>query len=129
VQKDIQQRYSNTFARSNVLGTDEAAAKIGDGRIYNAQNVTRHENKWQSNVFGDPIVERSGRKNLATGDKGREGLFGNNEPVDAYKRKQNFAAALSQKVEMQGPAYNEEPAEQRRLKELYGNSQYAPLGR
>jgi len=80
-------------------------------------------------VFGDPIVERTTRKNLATGDKGRDGLFGNTEPADAYKRKENLAGTLSQKVQSQGPLYHEEPAEQRRLKELYGNSQYAPIGR
>jgi hypothetical protein len=68
--------------------------------------VTRAEDKWNSNVFGDPIVERSGRTNLNHNDKGRDGLFGNMEPADAYKKKESFAAAISQKQALGEPRFD-----------------------
>lgn len=51
--KDPKMRQSNTFARSNVLGNDEAALKMKDGDLHHPIS-TRVENNWQSNVFSGP---------------------------------------------------------------------------
>lgn len=70
-QKDVSMRQSNTFARSNVIGNDEAAIKKTDGNIINGSNVVRHDKNWQSNVFGGPKQEQSKRVRLNKEDKGR----------------------------------------------------------
>ena len=51
--KDLRMRQSNTFARSNVIGNDEAALKQSDGTLHHALS-TRKEENWRSDVFGGP---------------------------------------------------------------------------
>ena len=46
-------RQSNTYARSNVIGNDEAALKLDDGIMH--KPIVRDEKKWKSDVFGTPI--------------------------------------------------------------------------
>ena len=46
------------------------------------------------------------RKRLGNGDKGAEGLFGNNEEADARQRKINFAGSLSQKGVTREPEFD-----------------------
>jgi hypothetical protein len=43
--KETRQRNQHTFARSNVLGNDDAATKLKDGALHNAVS-TRKENNW-----------------------------------------------------------------------------------
>jgi len=66
------------------MGNDEAALKDADGRIIGAQAVARDEAKWQSNVFAAPQSNPINRKVLNFNDKGREALFGDNQPSDSY---------------------------------------------
>ena len=51
--KDLRQRQSNTFARSNVMGNDEAALKNKDGSLHHALS-TRKDDRWNSSVFAGP---------------------------------------------------------------------------
>ena len=76
-------RQSNTFARSNVLGNDEAALKMRDGDLHHPIS-TRVENNWQSNVFSGPQQNPINRKVLAKGDAGKDGLWGNDGGRDTY---------------------------------------------
>ena len=52
-QKSVKERQSNTYARSNVLGNDQAALKDSDGLLHHALS-TRDEQNWKSNVFSGP---------------------------------------------------------------------------
>jgi hypothetical protein len=49
----LKSRDSRTFARSDVMGNDEAALKGKDGNLHNALS-TRMNDKWSSNVFAGP---------------------------------------------------------------------------
>jgi hypothetical protein len=62
------------------MGTDDAANKDTDGHILGASAVARDESKWQSNVFAAPQINPTNRKVLNFNDKGREALFGDNQP-------------------------------------------------
>ena len=68
-------RGSRTFAPSNVLGNEESATKKLDGNLHHAI-TTRNEPNWSSNVFAGAKPEVTRRKNLARGDAGRGGLYG-----------------------------------------------------
>lgn len=46
VEQPYKPRYTNTFARSNVLGNAEDAVNPNDGKIHNAQTVTRYDKNW-----------------------------------------------------------------------------------
>ena len=94
--------------------------------IHNAQNVTRHDKNWQSSVFAGPKMEESKRKKLNFNDKGRDGLFGDTMEKDAYERKVNLAGEINQREQTRAPQFDESAAEQRRVRELYGNSAYDP---
>jgi hypothetical protein len=59
-------------------------------------------------------------------DKGRDGLFGNNEPKDAYQKRTNLAGEMSKKEATRPPVFDDKAAESRKQAELYGNSKYAP---
>jgi hypothetical protein len=71
----VKQRHQNTYARSNVLGNDDAATKERDGGLHNAIS-TRKETNWSSNVFADPQLNPINRKKLGREDNGRAGLYG-----------------------------------------------------
>ena len=117
--KDQRQRQSNTFARSDVLGNDEAAQKQKDGALHHAIS-TRDENNWQSNVFAGPKQNPTNRKVLSKAGAGKDGLWGNDGGADTYQKKQNLAGALSKKT-----APKEIPkssADERKMKELYGEN-------
>lgn len=75
VQKDMRPRESRTFARSDVMGNDEAACKAAEGGLHHAL-TTRKDLKWESNVFAAPKADRLVRKNLEPGGAGRGGLYG-----------------------------------------------------
>jgi len=111
------------------MGNAEDAHKDQDGHIHNASKITRNENKWQSNVFGEPKPEESKRRLLNQTDKGREGLFGDSMEKDAYQKKTNLAAAISQKESTRPPVFDERAADERKNRELYGNSNYEPVKR
>jgi hypothetical protein len=49
--------------------------------------TTRKEQNWQSNVFGDPIVENKGRKRLEGPGAGTSGLFGEHKSDYAQSSK------------------------------------------
>ena len=49
--------------------------------------TTRKEQNWQSNVFGDPIVENKGRKRLEGAGAGTAGLFGEHKSDYAQSSK------------------------------------------
>lgn len=91
--------------------------------------MTRDEAKWQSNVFGEAMLDPVTRKCLNNNDKGREGIFGDNGLADQFARKVNLAGALSTKKEDWQPRFEDAAADSRKLKELYGNSNYQPLGK
>lgn len=74
-QKDQRPRDSRTFARSDVMGNDEAACKGKEGDLHHAL-TTRAEPKWESNVFATPKQDRLVRKNLEPNGAGRGGLYG-----------------------------------------------------
>lgn len=126
VQKDIKQRNTNTFAASDVMGNNELAHKCTDGHIHNAQTVTRQHDKWQSNVFGDPIVEKSNRKKLGGDAQGKDAYFGSNGEKDQFSRKVNFAGTMSQKEVTREPQFDKTAADERLYREVYGNSKHQP---
>ena len=108
-------RQSNTFARSNVMGNDEPALKTGDGAIHHPI-TTRQEKNWSSNVFAGAKPDAARRKNLARGDAGRGGLYGDEH--EDWNKKQNFAGAFKRDTQ---PKYLvEAAANERKMKELYG---------
>lgn len=117
--KDLRMRQSNTFARSNVIGTDEAALKMQDGALHHPIS-TRKETNWKSDVFSGPRSNPTNRKVLAKGDAGKGGLWGDDGGAETYQKKQNLAGALSKKT-----ALREVPnasADERKMKELYGDN-------
>lgn len=95
--KAQRERQSNTFARSNVIGNDEAALKQRDGALHNAIS-TRKETKWESNVFSGPKQNAVTRKDLAPQNAGRSGLYGDVEGSESWQKKTNLAGALAKKV-------------------------------
>ena len=62
-------------------------------------------------------------------DKGREGLFGNTMDPDAYEKKTSLAAAISQKESTRDPVFDQTADYDRKTRELYGNSNYNPIGK
>ena len=68
VTKEHRPRYTNTFARSDVIGNADDATKLTDGKIHNAQTVVRHDKNWASNVFAAPENEQSNRRKLGPKD-------------------------------------------------------------
>ena len=124
VQKDIRVRDNATF-KSNVM----AEAPTNAVSIHNASNVKREEKNWGSSVFAGPKMEQSTRVKLNRNDKGREGLFGDSMDKDAYQKKTNLAAAISTKEVTRAPIFDNSAADERKAKELHGNSSYAPIGK
>ena len=92
-----------------------------DGGFHNA-NSTRKEANWDSNVFGGPTVNKATRKALAPPTAGKEGIYGNLEQSDTWQRKVNLAGSLSQKEATRPPNFEDAAAEDRKMRELYGNS-------
>lgn len=72
---DMRMRESRNFAPSDVLGNEDRAVKQLDGNLHHAI-TTRNEPNWSSNVFAGAKPEGTRRKNLARGDAGRGGLYG-----------------------------------------------------
>lgn len=60
------------------MGNNSRADKPGEGDIHHAI-TTRNENKWQSNVFSTPQVDKLTRKNLEPHGAGKGGLYGNED--------------------------------------------------
>ena len=58
-----------------MLGNDDAATKVKDGNLHNA-NSTRKETNWSSNVFADSKLNPVTRKKLGREDIGNGGLYG-----------------------------------------------------
>jgi len=48
---------------------------------------------------------------------------------DAYQKKTNLAAAISTKEATREPVFDKSAADERKLRELYGNSNYNPIGK
>ena len=90
-----QRTRENATTKSNVFGGD--SSKANNYTINGAQNVTRQDKNWESNVFKGPQNTQSTRTKLSKGDKGREGLFGNSMEPDAYQKRTSVAAAFSSK--------------------------------
>jgi hypothetical protein len=109
------------------MGNSDIDANIAN--IHGASNVTRNEKNWGSSVFAGPKIEPSKRQKLNRNDKGREGLFGDTMDKDAYQKKTNLAAAISTKEATRPPAFDQSAADQRKERELYGNSNYQPIGK
>lgn len=65
------------------MGNDGAANKFNDGDIHHPI-TTRKEAKWNSKVFSGPAPDRTVRKNLARGDAGRGGLYGDQEGSETW---------------------------------------------
>lgn len=91
--------------------------------------MNRNEKHWGSSVFAGPKNEASKRTRLNHNDKGREGLFGDTMDRDAYQKKTNLAAAISTKEDTRPPNFDKAGADERKNRELYGNSNYDPVGR
>ena len=96
--------------------------------IHGASTVKRDEKNWGSSVFAGPKIEPSKRTKLNRNDKGREGLFGDSMDKDAYQKKTNLAAAISTREATRPPAFDQSAADERKNRELYGNSAYEPVG-
>ena len=132
--KEMRERGQNTYTPSNVMGNQEHAHKNTDkefsyGLNKKTGNVARDEAKWQSNVFAAPQQNPVNRKLISQNDKGRDGLFGNNEEKDAYMKKKNLAGEMSIKEATRPPVFDDKAAEERKQAELYGTSKYAPQQR
>ena len=123
VQKDMRPREQRTFARSNVLGNDEAATRGNDGNLH--KPVARDEGKWQSNVFAGPKANPITRKNLEGKGAGKGGLYGDSEPSSEWTKKQSFAAAISKKEETRPVVFDNSGADERKARELHG-ANYKP---
>lgn len=80
-------------------------------------------------MFAGPKNEQSKRVRLNPSDKGREGLFGDSMDQDAYQKKTNLAAAISTREPTREPTFDKAAADERKARELYGNSNYAPIGK
>lgn len=52
VVKETKGRHTNTYARSNVIGNDDAATKERDGAMH--APVARKEGNWKSSIFAEP---------------------------------------------------------------------------
>jgi|APSaa5957512535_1039671.scaffolds.fasta_scaffold50075_3 hypothetical protein len=105
------------------MGNDEAAIKTKDGILHNSIS-TRKETNWQSNVFADPKLDQPTRKKLGREDNGRQGLYGDEHGSDNWQAKRSFAADMSKKEPTRPPVFDEKAADDRKMKELYGNSGY-----
>ena len=77
-------------------------------------------------MFAGPKNEQTNFKKLNKNDKGREGLFGDTQEKDAYERKVNLAAVISQKESTRAPVFDSSTADERKMREQYGNSNYQP---
>jgi hypothetical protein len=97
--------------------------------IHGASNVKRDEKNWGSSVFAGPKIEQSKRQVLNRNDKGREGLFGDTMEKDAYQKKTNLAAAISTREATRAPEFDYSTTDERKNRELYGNSSYNPVGK
>lgn len=80
-------------------------------------------------MFGGPVSEQSKRTKLNRNDKGREGLFGDTMDRDAYERKTNLAAELSTREATRPPTFDNSTTDERKNKELYGSSNFNPVGK
>lgn len=98
---------------------------MNDGGLHKPIS-TRNENKWQSNVFGEPIQNPVTRKKLGQADNGRAGLYGDNDMGDTYQKRTTFASTISKKEETRPVKFEDKDANERKMKELYGNSGYQP---
>ena len=96
VQKDLRPRDSRTFARSNVMGNDDAADKMNDGGLHKPIS-TRNEGKWGSNVFGEAEANRITRKNLEPSSIGKGGLYGERDEREDWQKPKPIAAVISMK--------------------------------
>jgi len=90
--------------------------------------VTRQNERWESNVFATPQLDQSRRKNLEKKGAGYGGLYGDSTH-DKWDKKLNFAGEVSQREKTRPPVLEGSAADERKLKELYGNSKYEPLKR
>ena len=107
------------------MGNDAAAQKENDGDLHHAIS-TRDENKWQSNVFAGPKPDKLHRKNLEPAAQGKAGLYGDKDDKMDWWKPVSFAGEISQKEKTREVAFKEAPDYERKNKELYGNSLYAP---
>jgi len=77
--KELRQRTSNTYARSDVLCNDEACQKEQnhrkDGELHHASS-TRNEVNWRSEVFAGPKPNPVNRKRLDRHELNRENYYG-----------------------------------------------------
>lgn len=97
------------------MGNDQPAIKTGDGELHHPIS-TRQEKNWGSHVFAGAKPDRLTRKNLARGDAGRGGLYG--DTVEDLHPRQNLAGAFKRET---APKYQVEvAANDRKLKELHG---------
>ena len=103
------------------MANDEAALKEKDGNLHNAIS-TRKEANWSSNVFGAPTQEKSGRRNLEKAGAGRGGLYGDSDDPGLRAKKVSLAGTLSTKEPPKPVVFDEAAAEERKMKELYGNA-------
>ena len=72
----MKQRDSKTFARSNVMGNDDAATKERDGQMTSSTVGSRQEKNWGSSVFAGPESNKVNRKVLSKPGAGNAGLYG-----------------------------------------------------
>jgi hypothetical protein len=116
--KQIKERTTATF-QSHV---------IGDSMPQNNErnHVARQEKQWESHVFGEAVQEKATRKCLAKQGAGYAGLYGD-ENDKLWDKRQTFAGQISKKEETRAPKEDNTKADDRKMKELYGNSSYEPL--
>lgn len=124
VDKQVKVRENATWQSSVTFNADES-----NGTSNASKAVNRNEKNWQSSVFAGPKIEPSKRTRLNKNDKGREALFGDTMEPDAYQKKTNLAAAISTREATREPQFDNAAAEERKARELYGNSAYAPIGK
>lgn len=109
------------------MGAHENGGPVGKNG--SGMDVRRQEKNWGSSVFKGPKNEQVKRTKLNHGDKGRDGLFGDTMDQDAYQKRTNIAAAFSTKEPTKDPKFDNSAADDRKMKELYGNSNYTPVGK
>ena len=110
------------------MGNDEGAVKEKDGVEKLAYNINRNEKRWESNVFAEPEIAKSNRRNLAPAAQGKSGLYGDVDDKTDWTKPKPIAAVISQKDDYAKPLDVIENTDyERKSKELYGNSSYKPV--
>lgn len=109
------------------MGNNDVVARKIDSEKQH-KPVTRQEDRWQSNVFAESQLDKINRRVLSKGDAGRGGYYGDEKSQDIWQRRQEtFAGVVSQKQNTRPPQFDDSGADDRKMKELYGNSHYEPL--